>query len=157
HTAYFRLVQQPEIVAQIQGSNLAYHILAQLQIARNSPPAARKLVIFSGHDTNIANVAALLKLSWKLPDLPNDDTPPAGALVFELYSGASPDDDYVRIRYVHQTVPQLRSLERRSAPQPPFWVDLTLSGCKEICGFQQFSGILHKAIVPRFVTRTRAQ
>ena len=155
HTAYFGLVQQPTIVAQLQGSNLAYHIREQLLMARFSK--TKKLIIFSGHDTNIANVAALLNLHWTLPDLPDDDTPPAGALVFELYSGASPDDDYVRIFYVHQSVPQLRSLEPGKPAEAPLWANLTLDGCNEDCGFDQFSTIVRKAYRLRFVTRTRAR
>lgn len=151
HTAYFQEVQRPLIVAQIQGSNLAKQILTKLQQAVSSPEASPKLVIFSGHDTNIANVAALLKLSWKLPDLPENDTPPAGALVFELYTGPSPGNYKVRVRYVHQTVRQLRSAVL-SLADPPNWVDLPMRECNGDCSFDQFNHIVGNAIRPEFVT-----
>jgi 4-phytase/acid phosphatase len=85
HTAYFDEVQHKPIVGKIQGSNLGNQILLALQQEVQSPgKSPNKLIIFSGHDSNIANVAGLLNLKWKLPDLPENDTPPAGALVFEL-------------------------------------------------------------------------
>ena len=153
HTAYFQLVQRPLIVAQIQGTNLLNQILSELQTAVDSKGAQpRKLVIFSGHDTNIANVAALLNLSWTLPDLPKDDTPPAGALVFELYSDYSPDAYYVRIRYVHQTVWQLRKSNGLSPLEAPAWSDLRLPDCSGACPFVKFKQITGGKILPRFVS-----
>ena len=153
HTAYFQLVQRPLIVAQIQGTNLLNQILSELQTAvaaKGSQP--RKLVIFSGHDTNIANVAALLNLSWTLPDLPKDDTPPAGALIFELYSDYSPDAYYVRIRYVHQTMWQLRKSNGLSLLEAPAWSDLRLPDCTGACPFAKFKQITGGKILARFVS-----
>jgi 4-phytase/acid phosphatase len=153
HTAYFQQVNRPLIVAQIQGSNLANQILTLLQKEVSSPgEKSPKIVIFSGHDTNVANVAALLDLSWKLPDLPDNDTPPGGALVFELYSGASPGSYYVRAHYVHQTVQQLRDATLLSLDNPPHWAHLRLPGCAVDCPFGQFRDIMHAAIRLEFVT-----
>ena len=43
-----------------------------------------RVLIVVGHDTNISNIAGLLGISWLLDGYPPDDTPPGGALVFEL-------------------------------------------------------------------------
>ncbi len=43
-----------------------------------------RAVILVGHDTNLANIAGMLNLNW-LIDGRRDDTPPGGALVFELW------------------------------------------------------------------------
>jgi 4-phytase/acid phosphatase len=154
HTAYFQEMQRAPYIAKIQGSNLTYHILQKLRQGVHSPVGLQqKLVIFSGHDTNIANVAAMLNLHWKLPDLPDDDTPPAGALVFELYSSPEKGKDFVRVHYVHQTVRQLRTRAALTDKHPPNWVDLTMSPCETKCDFQKFEKILLKAIDQNFVTQ----
>jgi 4-phytase / acid phosphatase len=151
HTAYFQQMQRAPYIAQIQGSNLTNQVLTRLQEAVKSDSPPQKLVIFSGHDTNIANVAAMLNLHWKLPDLPDDDTPPAGALVFELYSGPEKGKHFVRMRYLHQTLRQLRTRAALTEEHPPNWVDLTMSPCGTDCDFQKFEEILQKAIDNKFV------
>ena len=61
-----------------------------------------------GHDTNIASIAGLLDLDW-IADGRRDDTPPGGALVFELWQPAAGSEDFVRIYYTTQTLEQMRS------------------------------------------------
>ncbi len=154
HTAYFQVMQRNTYLAQIQGSNLVYHILQKLRQGIRSPVGLQqKLVIFSGHDTNIANVAAMLGLNWKPPDLPENDTPPAGALVFELYSGPGKDQYFVRVRYVHQILRQLRT-KAILRHDPPNWANLTMHLCEADCDFQKFEKILRNAIDPKFVSQT---
>src|SRR5262249_17891829 len=48
-----------------------------------------------GHDTNIANVAGLLGLEWKIGDYPLNDVAPGAALAFEVRLDPS------FIEYVH--------------------------------------------------------
>jgi hypothetical protein len=43
-----------------------------------------RVLVISGHDTNLSNMSGLLQLSWRLPGYQPDDTPPGGALVFSL-------------------------------------------------------------------------
>jgi 4-phytase/acid phosphatase len=43
-----------------------------------------RVLILVGHDTNLANISGALSLSW-LIDGRRDDTPPGGALIFELW------------------------------------------------------------------------
>jgi 4-phytase/acid phosphatase len=85
-------------------------------------PAAARLVVIAGHDTNIANLAGVLGLQWTLPGQP-DDTPPGGALVFEVWRDAG-GAAWVRARFVYQTLEQLRSLTPLDAAHPAGAVDL---------------------------------
>ncbi len=86
HTAVFDKVQRAKYVAERQGSNLLHHIVYALENGRDpgAPGGPYKFIAYVGHDTNIANLAALLDLHWQLPEYPQDDMPPGGALVFEL-------------------------------------------------------------------------
>jgi 4-phytase/acid phosphatase len=93
HEFYFEKTQRDYYVSQIQASNLLQEIKQTLN-GENVPcrriPAGYQFAAFVGHDTNIANVAALLKLSWTFTGkgtsgLPDNDPLPAGALIFELW------------------------------------------------------------------------
>ena len=44
-----------------------------------------KVVVFVGHDTNIANIGGMLGLHWQLPGYAPDEIPPASALVLTLW------------------------------------------------------------------------
>lgn len=160
HTLYFDLTQRASYPAKINGSNLVDYILGKMQDrvaggVKGSDVAAKRLIFLAGHDTNVANVSGMLGMSWKLPDLPPNDTPPGGAIVFELYGTDNPRDWSVKIRYVHQTVEQLRGETVLSFDEPPNWVDLTVPGCPwvGICPFEQFQKAARKAIDPNFVSK----
>ena len=149
HTLYFDKTKHDGYMAQIQGSNLANQILQRLQGKTGSAP----FVIYSGHDTDVASVAGLLHLKWSLPDLPDNDTPPAGALIFELWGGVTPETQSVRLYYVHQTLTQLRTLEPLSLQDQPNIVELPLQGCThQPCPFKQFMTIMNRAILKNFTT-----
>ena len=148
HTLYLDKMKHNGYMAQIQGSNLANQILQRLQEA-DPPP----FVIYSGHDTDLSSVAGLLHLNWKLPDLPDNDTPPAGALIFELWGRATPETQSVRLYYVHQTLTQLRTLQPLSLKNPPNMVELKLPDCAQPCPFTQFQAIVNAAILKDFTTK----
>lgn len=147
HALYFDKMNHDGYMGQIQGSNLANQILQRLQQVGPAP-----FVIYSGHDTDVASVAGLLNLNWSLPDLPDNDTPPAGALIFELWGGAAPETESVRMYYVHQTLTQLRNLEPLSLKNPPNIVELKLPSCAQPCPFTQFQTIVNGAILKNFTT-----
>ena len=147
HTLYFDKTKHDGYMAQIQGSNLANQILQRLQQAGPAP-----FVIYSGHDTDVSSVSGLLHLKWSLPDLPENDTPPAGALIFELWGGATPETQSVRLYYVHQKLKQLRTLAHLSLQNPPNMVELPLRGCAQPCPFTQFQTIMNCAILKNFTT-----
>lgn len=151
HTLYFALVNQNHYLATIQGSNLAHQVLLRLQegaAGKSSTP----LVIYAGHDTNISNIAGMLGIHWFLSDLPEDDTPPAGALVFELWEGKTRGDCFVKLRYVHARMEQLRGQTVLSLANPPEWSGITIPGCKHPCSFKNFEGIMTRAIDTSFIS-----
>lgn len=148
HTLYFDWTKHKGYMAQIQGSNLANQILLRLEQGGGATP----FVIYSGHDTDVASVAGLLGLDWTLPDLPKNDTPPAGALIFELWGGTTPKTQLVRMYYAHQTLTQLRKLETLSVENPPSMVELKLPGCTKACPFTEFETIVNAAIPPKLTT-----
>jgi 4-phytase/acid phosphatase len=163
HTLDFAETQRSRYPAQIQGSNLANYILQRMEQSVNVGNAAvareKRLIILAGHDTNVANVAAMLDLSWNLPDLPRNDTPPAGAIVFELFGGTTLDSYFVVTRYIHQTVEQMRKQSVLSLKNPPDWVDLPIPKCAAAsragngCPFPEFQKIVQQAIDPNFVSK----
>jgi 4-phytase / acid phosphatase len=153
HTLYFQLVNQNHYLATIQGSNLANQVLLKLEegaAGKSSTP----LVIYAGHDTNLSNIAGMLGIHWSMTDLPDDDTPPAGALVFELYEGKNPGDLFVKLRYVHATMAQLRRQSVLSLSSPPEWSGISIPNCKHPCSFKNFEKIMTGLIDKNFVTPT---
>ena len=88
HALYFNLTQSSFYPAQVQGSNLASHIGRTLEQAAAGRPVAgaigppgERVVVLVGHDTNLANLAGLLGLSWWLEGTQQDPVLPGGALV----------------------------------------------------------------------------
>jgi 4-phytase/acid phosphatase len=146
HTAYFQEIQRAPYIAAIQSWQMLLEIILRLDEGRQSRPPEHKLIIFSGHDTIIANVAATLGLHWKLDDLPENDTPPAGALVFELYKDPRKGTYFVRARYVYQMLRQLRTKARLTLDKPPKWVELQFPSCPGKCELQKLQNNVHGAI-----------
>ena len=115
HTAASEFSQRPRPIARVQASNLLHQILLSLSQAASGKPgagaisrASDRALFLIGHDTNIASIAGLLDLDW-IADGRRDDTPPGGALVFELWQPAAGSEDFVRVYYTTQTLEQMRS------------------------------------------------
>jgi 4-phytase/acid phosphatase len=142
HTAYFQETQRAPYIAKVQGTPLLNEIAGRLSQGMQPNPAAQKLVIFAGHDTNIANVAAMLGVCWKLPDLPENDTPPAGALVFELHRSTQTSKYSLQIRYVYQMVEQLRTKSGLTLERPPKWIDVAVPRCQGVCDLETFKQLV---------------
>ena len=116
HTEAFNIELRTPYIAKLQGSRLLSRILAALQGQGGSDgtdgiaPAGARFVTFVGHDTNIANLAAMLKLHWKQQHYQQDQTPPAGALIFELRQGTH-QKTYVHAFYAAQSPDEMRNLQ----------------------------------------------
>jgi len=161
HTAHSDLLQHTPYLARAQASNLMSHILATMQqsikqksIAGAVGKPGDKVVFLVGHDTNIATVAGLLGLSWII-DGRRNDTPPGGALVFEIWS--SPANSYaVRIFYVSQTLSEMRNLTPLTLDKPPVRANVFVSSCSTAdkgypCFWSRFAQQVKSAINPAFV------
>jgi 4-phytase / acid phosphatase len=127
HELYFDLAARTRYPAQVEGSNLASHILDTLeQAAVGDPvpgalgPSGEKLVVVVGHDTNIDNMGGVFGLNWWISGTQMDPVLPGGALVFELWKrGGQENAFYVRISYVAQTLGQMREASPLSLDNPP--------------------------------------
>jgi len=163
HAAYSDLARQTPYVARLQSSNLLSHVLHSMeQAARDSSvpgslgKAEDRVLIVVGHDTNISNVAGLLGVSWLLDGYPPDDTPPGGALVFELWEQAQ-GEMAVSTYYVAQSTDQMRNLAPLRLDSPPLRSPIFVPGCstadqKMTCPWKAFEHTIESVIDPAFVT-----
>jgi 4-phytase/acid phosphatase len=112
-------------------------------------------VVLVGHDTNLANIAGMLNLNWVI-DGRRDDTPPGGALIFELWQGADNSAYEVRTYYTSQTLEQMREAVPLTLDKPPARADIFIPGCSKgragfPCDWKEFERTLTTAIDPAFV------
>lgn len=86
HARVFDVVNRAPLVAWARGSSLLAEMGAALQGAHYDERCNKAaLVVFVGHDTNIANLGALLGINWHLDEYPVNGIPPAAALMLELW------------------------------------------------------------------------
>lgn len=159
HAAQEDLALRTGYIARAQASNLLAHALQSMeQDEKNRPVAGAltapgdKVLILVGHDTNLANIAGALGLSW-MADGRRDDTPPGGALVFELWRQAA-GQDAVRVFFTAQTLDQMRSATPLSLNTPPERVPVFMPGCSRAdfsCGWNEFAAAMSAAIDANFV------
>jgi 4-phytase/acid phosphatase len=163
HSDYFDRVYRTPAFARLQASNMLFHIERTLeQAVERKPvdaaigPTGSKLVILAGHDTNIAEVAALLGLHWTL-DGRTDDTPPGMQLLFELWQDEHGNNS-VRISAEMQTIKQLREMRPLTPTAPPASEALMLPGCavsRGACSWPDFQRIADLAVEKDAVIATR--
>jgi 4-phytase/acid phosphatase len=159
HTVYADLMRRTPALARARGGHLLSRILASIAQAASGkavsdaigPQAARVLVI-SGHDTNVSNVSGMLQMSWHLPGYQPDDTPPGGALMFSLWRDGK-GRDLVRTRYIAQTLEQMRKLTPLTLAVPPAGQDVAIPGCgqtaaSEGCPWPSFERAVVRALDP---------
>jgi 4-phytase/acid phosphatase len=163
HAAYAELARQTPYVARIQSSNLLSHVLRSMEqaVRDSSVPGSLgevgdRVLIVVGHDTNISNIAGLLGISWLLDGYPPDDTPPGGAVVFELWQQAQ-GEMAVSTYYVAQSTNQMRKAVPLTLDSPPLRSPIFVPGCstadpKMSCPWKAFQHTTENAIDPAFVT-----
>jgi 4-phytase/acid phosphatase len=135
HTAASEISQRPKLIARVQAANLLQQVSISLSQAATGKPQAGAIggvddraLFLIGHDTNIASIAGLLDLNW-IADGRRNDTPPGGALVFELWQASAGGEDSVRIYYTTQTLEQMRSATVLSKENPPVRVPVFIPSC----------------------------
>ncbi|HTX76094.1 MAG TPA: histidine-type phosphatase [Terracidiphilus sp.] len=160
HTAQADYAERTLAIARMDASNLLEHILAALQQSATSKPVAGapgkpgdRALFLVGHDTNIATVAGVLHLNWII-DSRRDDTPPGGALVFELWRSA--DGSWsVRLYYTAQTLRQMREGTLLTLASPPERVPVFVPGCSGpdmSCALDAFAATVRGAVDPGYVS-----
>jgi len=115
-----------------------------------------RLIVIVGHDTNITNIAGMLDLFWLIPGYQRDDTPPGGALVFELWCAPAGRDCAVHTYYMAQAPDQLREARALSLESPPAKVKVFVPACSGndedySCSWSDFDHAVEAASDPAFV------
>lgn len=160
NSANWDYTKRTPAVAQIFASTLLDRILKTMQqsVTGTAVPGAvgkpgDRLVILVGHDTNIVTVAGALDIDWVF-DGRVDDTPPGGALLFELWRPRDGGKPFVRLEYAAQTLEQMRNTEALTAANPPAVAPIFVPGCSRqdlSCSWEGFSAAVHAAINPAYV------
>lgn len=119
----FRFEDRPAYIAKAASGPLAKAMLAALAGAYGP-----RLSLFAGHDTNIADLAGLLDLHWRVPTYPPDTVPPGSAIGFELLSDQG-GQRFVRAFYRSQDMDQLRGLQPLNAANPAHRSYIDIPGC----------------------------
>jgi len=108
HSRVFDVVNRTPLVAWARGSSLLTEMTAALTGAHYDQRLnAASLVVFVGHDTNIANLGGLLGVNWQAESYPPNDIPPAGVLFLELWGRG--DKREVRVRFYAQPLEALHA------------------------------------------------
>ncbi len=151
HTAAFDFSQRTPAIARIQASNLLDRIDKALEQAAtqsavaNAPSTGTSRALFLiGHDTNLANIAGLLDMTW-IADGRRDDTAPGTALIFELWQDRTTHAYSVRTYLTVQTLEQMRTAAALDPSSPPLRVPIFIPACSTrdgSCSWPEFSHIL---------------
>jgi 4-phytase/acid phosphatase len=160
HTAATDFTERTPLMAQIGASNLLVHINDAIEQAVTqktvpgapSKPSDRALFLI-GHDTNLTNVAGLLNLTW-IADGRRDDTPPGGALVFELWQDSKTREFSIRTYFTVQTLEQMRLSAVLTLRNPPERVPVTIPSCSgrdSSCAWPAFSQNIRRVIDSHYV------
>lgn len=132
HALEFRLLARPVAVAR---ANLAL-ITPKIAAALTDPKAPR-VTMFSGHDTQVANLGGLLGVHWQVPGYAADDPAPGGAIVIEQLRDGS-GKAFVRVKYRAQPLDALRA-----GGGTPFEQVLSVPGCGgQLCPARTFLALL---------------
>ena len=162
HAAYADLARQTPYVARIRASNLLSHIARSMEQAVSNTRltgslgnAGDRVLIIVGHDTNISNIAAMLGISWLLNGYQPDETPPGGALIFELWQQIN-GEFVVSTYFTAQSLEQMHRLLPLSLDSPPLKSPIFVPGCgrgdqKMTCAWKDFERTIDNAIDPAFV------
>ena len=133
HNGYNALTRKDQSVARHNGAPMAQAIGKSLggepAFPGQGSTAARLTIIF-GHDTTLENMAGFFGLDWALKNQP-DNTPPGGALVFEVYRDDKSASEFLRTSLLYQTADQLRQATVLDHSIAPKQIILQPASCHE--------------------------
>jgi 4-phytase/acid phosphatase len=157
YTEAFDLMERTPYLARRQGSALLMRAAAAVTGGHSSGLGATdnavrdaKFIAYVGHDTNIANLASIMDVTWTQPGYQRNQTPPAGALVFEVRLG-SDKKQRVYTSYLAQSLEQMRRVTPLTLEAPPLKTPLRLRGCNANtpgfpCLIDEFSVAIRNAL-----------
>jgi 4-phytase / acid phosphatase len=156
-TEAFDLMERTPYFARRQGSALLMRAAAAVTGGRSSglgsaDNAVRDAIFIAyvGHDTNIVNLAGIMDVTWTQAGYQRNQTPPAGALVFEVRLG--PDKKQrVYTSYLAQSLEQMRRASPLTPEAPPLKTPLRLRGCSANtpgfpCLIDEFAVVIRNAL-----------
>ena len=168
HDALFDLLFRTPYLARREGSSLLARAASAVTGTSigglpEPEPAVRdaRVVAYVGHDDNLANLGGLLGAKWSLPGYPENETPPAGALLLERRRAAdrAGGGDDIFVSYVSQTLDQMRDAAPLTPASPPIRTPIRIPGCSRDepgypCPVADFAGLVARAIDADCVDRT---
>lgn len=165
HTAELELRARTRYVAQITSSHLATRLLATLRAGagmkhQHAPIGGQQpVVVISGHDGTLVQLGGLLGFDWIVPGYQQNQAVPGGALVFEVWKRGSDGMHVLRLRYVAQSLQQLREASPLTESAPPLSAPVFVPGCSEgvasfDCPLERFTAVVEALIDPDFVRPT---
>jgi 4-phytase / acid phosphatase len=164
HTAATDFTQRTPAIASMQAARLLNYIRLALEQAVEQhsvegAPGKRsdRALFLIGHDTNLLNMAGTLNLTW-IVDGRRDDTPPGGALIFELWKHRTTGKYDVKIYFSAQTLEQMRYARALTLDAPPQRVPVFIPGCSKAdfsCSWASFSQVMRQASDSRNVDHVK--
>jgi 4-phytase/acid phosphatase len=162
HTAEFELRARTRYVAQVTSSHLATRLLATLRVgaglsARHDPIGEQQQIIaIAGHDGTLVQLGGLLGIDWIIQGYQPNQAVPGGALVFEIWKRGRDGASVLRLRYVAQSLQQLREGRALTRNAPPLSAPIFIPECSEAvgtfdCSLERFTQVLERVIDPAFV------
>jgi 4-phytase/acid phosphatase len=114
HEHASNLTRRTPYVATHRAAPLARFILAAMSDAEvpGTPAiqARHRLIVVTGHDTTLSNLAGIFGLDWHLPQQP-DFTAPGTGIAFERWRNKTDGKAELRVRLFYQDLEQVRSLQ----------------------------------------------
>lgn len=159
HSRVLALVDQNPSIATHRGSALLAEMTAALAGVHADPALnAAKLVVFVGHDTNIAAVTGLLGLRWHLSGYGEQEIPPASALVLELREQHGAPT--VQVSFFAQSLDTLQSPTGEGVPLRQF---MAIPDCldqrdsevdTQWCTLNTFQALVSRKVLPACIPAT---
>lgn len=135
HAEEFRLLARPRPLAAPNLAGLA-------PVLREGLEGRVALAMIVGHDTNIANLAGLLGLHWRVDGLAADDPSPGGAIVLEVLRMPS-GRRMVRASYRSHTLAGMRS-GKGEALRMPMAIGACRGAVRGMCPLDQVLSALER-------------
>ena len=163
HIAYTDLTRRTPQIGRTSASNLLSHVAKAMEQAATGKAvpgaigkAGDRMLVMVGHDGNLSNIQGTLNLTWLLPGYQPNDTPPGGALVFELWRQAAGGGYSVRTYNTALTMEQMRQALPLTLDAPPAKATVFVPGCSTAkagwpCDWKAFQRTIETSIDRAFV------
>jgi len=99
----------------------------------------------------VPDISGMLHLSWFLRGYQQNDTPPGGALIFEVRQSPA-GQTFIRVFYAAQSLDQMRASSQSGDAGSPLRAPVYVPGCPALdCPMPTFDSVVGAAIDPAFV------